>query len=77
MSKYIPNGLRGKFERPQTNFYNMIGDITELAIKSKSYGNIVFIIDANQIKRIKKYRWTLRKSYDNYYVLNVLCYKIF
>lgn len=67
MSKYIPNGLRGKFERPQTNFYNIIGDITELTIKSKSYGNIVFIIDTNQIERIKKYRWTLRKSYGNYY----------
>lgn len=65
--KYIPNGLRGKHKRPQTNFYNIINDITELTIKSKTYGDIVFIIDTDKVERIKKYHWTLRKLYNNYY----------
>ena len=67
MKKYIPNGLRGKHVRPQTNFYKTIEKNTELKIQSKKYGDIIFIIDNEDLDIIKNYQWTVRKLYNNFY----------
>ena len=65
--KYIKNGLRGKHKRPQTNFYKTEDGITRLIIKSKKYREITFIIDTDEIEKIKKFRWTLRKLKSGFY----------
>lgn len=64
---YIPNGLRGKYKRPQTNFYKTIRENTELKIQSKKYGDIIFIIDSEDFDIVKNYQWTARKLYSNFY----------
>lgn len=67
MSKYIKNGMRGKHIRPQTNFYKINNDVTELTIKSKKYGDVVFLIDTTDFEKIKDYQWTLRKLGSGFY----------
>ena len=46
----ITNKRQGK------NIYNIIDDKTELIIKSKKFGDVVFIIDTNLIDLLKEYK---------------------
>lgn len=59
--------IKGKYLREQSNFYTIKGDIVELKIQSKKYGEIVFIIDNDDLDIIKNYQWTVRKLYSNFY----------
>ena len=57
----ITNKRQGK------NIYNIIDDKTELIIKSKKFGDVVFIIDTNLIDLLKEYPWCVRNFKGNYY----------
>jgi hypothetical protein len=59
--------IKGKYLREQSNFYTIKGDIVELKVQSKKYGEIVFIIDNDDLDIIKNYQWTARKLYSNFY----------
>ena len=54
-------------KRKGINFYNIIGEITELSIQSKKYGRITFIVDTKCFDYIKNFPWCVRCYRGNFY----------
>lgn len=64
---YMTDKIIIKNKRQGVNIYNVIGNTTELIIKSKKYGDVKFIVDTCFIDLLKEYPWCVRNYRNNFY----------
>ena len=56
----------GCLAKNKNTYYTSINS-TKLIITSFKYGEKEFIIDKEDLEKVKKYHWTIRKIYNNFY----------